>query len=173
MNAVALPAESTLAASFRTADLADAFAIPLTTAAAKRPIVELVRALLGEPALWFRLLLAVRDGMMAPFGVKTSRAVRLSAARAGIEYVDFFPVLARMDREIILGEDDRHLDFRLSILVRDRPNGAGRELVATTVVHCHNALGRSYLVVIKPFHRLVVSSSLRRAARKAWRVGGE
>ena len=37
-------------------------------------------------------------------------------------------------------------------------------LVATTVVHCHNRLGHAYLTAIRPFHRLVVRSNLRRAA---------
>jgi len=38
----------------------------------------------------------------------------------------------------------------------------------STVVHCHNLLGRTYLRVIAPFHRLVVKASLDRAARVGW-----
>lgn len=170
-QAIALPAESILAPTYKTSDLADAFAVPLPPAVAERPIDDLARDLLANPALWFRLLLAVRDGVMALFGVKTSGAVRSAAMRDGVAYVDFFPILARRDRELILGEDDRHLDFRLSLLVRDKADGAGRELVATTVVHCHNRLGRGYLRVIRPFHYLVVAGSLRRASRGVWRAG--
>jgi hypothetical protein len=47
-------------------------------------------------------------------------------------------------------------------------NGAARELVSTTVVHCHNMTGRAYLAVIKPFHHLIVRSNLRRTARLGW-----
>jgi hypothetical protein len=38
-------------------------------------------------------------------------------------------------------------------------------------VHCHNLLGRAYLFVIAPFHRLVVKASLRRAAHIGWPRG--
>jgi hypothetical protein len=41
-------------------------------------------------------------------------------------------------------------------------------LTLSTVVHCHNALGRTYIRVIAPFHRLIVKSCLRRAARTGW-----
>nr|WP_233286857.1 DUF2867 domain-containing protein [Bradyrhizobium oropedii] len=40
-----------------------------------------------------------------------------------------------------------------------------RELVADTVVHCHNRLGRIYLTTISPFHRMIVRASLEQAAR--------
>jgi hypothetical protein len=42
------------------------------------------------------------------------------------------------------------------------------ELVTITIVHCHNLLGRSYLAMILPFHRLVAHANLRRAARVGW-----
>jgi hypothetical protein len=35
-------------------------------------------------------------------------------------------------------------------------------------VQCHNLLGRVYLLVIAPFHRMVVRSTLHRAARAGW-----
>ena len=171
MRAIALPTESSLRGLYPGADLADAFAVPLSPAVAERKIEDLARALLGDPAPWFRSLLAVRDGVMTRFGVKTTRQVRDAAARGGVEHIDFFPVLSRSERELILGEDDRHLDFRASILVRERLNGSGRELVFTSVVHCHNLLGRLYLCAIAPFHRLVVTSNLRRAVWRGWSTG--
>lgn len=35
-------------------------------------------------------------------------------------------------------------------------------------MQCHNLLGRSYLLLIAPFHRAVVKTALRRAARIGW-----
>jgi hypothetical protein len=65
---------------------------------------------------------------------------------------------------LVLGEDDRHLDFRVAIqLHTDAANG--RELIVGTVVHCHNRLGRIYLRTIAPFHRVIVPASLEQAAR--------
>jgi len=40
-------------------------------------------------------------------------------------------------------------------------------------VHCHNRLGRLYILVIAPFHRLVVQASLRRAAQIGWPSAAE
>ena len=163
------PAESGVASWFD-ADLADAFAVPIDAADVAKGMDSLARSTLGDPAPWIRLLLGLRDGLVAGFGVKTTQEVRCAAIADNAERIDFFRILARSDRELILGEDDRHLDFRLSLLLRVRPDGSGDELVATTVVRCHNALGRVYLALIARFHRLVVISNLSRASNKGWRI---
>jgi hypothetical protein len=163
------PAESGVASWFD-ADLADAFAVPVDAADAAKGIDNLARSALGDPAPWIRLLLGLRDALVAGFRVKTTQDVRRAAIADNAERIDFFRILARSDRELILGEDDRHLDFRLSLLLRARPDGSGDELVATTVVRCHNALGRVYLALIAQFHRLVVMSNLSRASNKGWRI---
>jgi hypothetical protein len=162
------PAESGVASWFD-ADLADAFAVPIDPADVAKGIDNLARCAL-DPAPWIRLLLGLRDALVAGFGVKTTQEVRRAAIADKAERIDFFRILARSDRELILGEDDRHLDFQLSLLLRARPDGSGDELVATTVVRCHNALGRVYLAMIAQFHRLVVISNLSRAANKGWRI---
>ena len=95
--------------------------------------------------------------------------MRRAAIADNADRIDFFRILARSDRELILGEDDRHLSFRLSLLLRARPDGSGDELVATTV-RCHSALGRVYLALIGRFHRLVVISNLSRASDKGWSI---
>jgi hypothetical protein len=33
-------------------------------------------------------------------------------------------------------------------------------MVTTTVVHCHGLLGKDYIIIIKPFHVLIVKYSL-------------
>ena len=164
------PAESGVASWFAAADLADAFAVPIDAADAAKGMDSLARSTLADPAPWIRLLLGLRDRIIAGFNVKTTQEVRRAAIADNAERIDFFRILARSDRELILGEDDRHLDFRLSLLLRARPDGPGDELVATTVVRCHNALGRVYLALIARFHRLVVISNLSRASNKGWRI---
>ncbi len=39
----------------------------------------------------------------------------------------------------------------------------GDDLQCATVVHHHNATGRAYFTVVKPFHRRIVPALLRRA----------
>ena len=164
------PAESGVAGWFDAADLADAYAVPIGAADVAKGIDNLARSALADPAPWIRLLLRLRDALVAGFRVKTTQEVRRAAIADNAERIDFFRILARSDRELILGEDDRHLDFRLSMLLRARPDGSGDELVATTVVRCHNALGRVYLALIARFHRLVVITNLSRASNKGWRI---
>lgn len=157
---VAPPPLSAIADWYGGADLVDSYAVTLPHAASEDP-TTLARALFGRPPPWVRGLLALRDQIVGPLGAKTTTAIRQAGASDGRDRVGFFPVLGRSEHEIVLGEDDRHLDFRASVLLQSDDRGA-RRLVATTAVRCHNPLGRIYLWVIKPFHVLVVRSYLSR-----------
>ncbi len=153
--------ESGTAGLFPGANLADAFAIRLP-AGSSRDAARLARFMLAEQAPWFHALMGVRDMLVAGFGIKTSKQLQAAAPTEGDDRIYIFRVHAVSANEMILGEDDRHLDFRASVLVRSD------DLVVTTIVHCHNLLGRLYLTLIAPFHRLVVKANLQRAARRGW-----
>jgi hypothetical protein len=114
---------------------------------------------------WVGWLLALRDGLVGPFGLKT--AAKLQQAPPG-ERISIFRIHACEPREIVMGEDDRHLDFRVSVLVAERQGPTRRTLTVTTVVTYNNRWGRAYIKVIAPFHRLVVRDALNRAARAGW-----
>jgi hypothetical protein len=163
-RAVPMPSNSVLAPLYAGADLLDAFAIQLP-AGASDDVEVLARAALERQAWWIRALTRIRDLVMATVGVKSSRAVGLAGAARG-PVIGFFPVLSKSATELILGADDWHLDFRLTIQLREDA-AKGRELVAGTVVHCHNRLGRIYLATIAPFHRVIVPASLEQAASAA------
>lgn len=165
-RAVAPPADSALAPLYAGADLADAYAVALPNGATD-DIAALARAVLGRPPEWVKPLMVVRNGVMSAFGVKTSAQIARGGLARGDEVISSFPVRERHTNEVVVGEDDRHLDFRTSVLVRDA--GAGRrELLCVTVVHCRSRLGRLYLAVITPFHRVIVPAYLNRAARNGW-----
>ncbi|MBE7210241.1 MAG: DUF2867 domain-containing protein [Gluconacetobacter diazotrophicus] len=117
---------------------------------------------LSDPPSGFRLLMRVRDTIMSRLGVKSSGEIGASAEGRG--RIDFFPVLGRTEREVELGAEDRHLDFRTWLTIRG--SGAERTFASTTAATAHNWLGRSYLAVIGPFHVAVVRSSLRRMLRR-------
>jgi hypothetical protein len=76
--------------------------------------------------------------------------------RAGI-----FRILARNTEELLMGENDRHLDFRFSLVLREA--GAFQDIFATTTVRFHNVWGRLYFLFVAPVHRLVIPSMLRHA----------
>jgi hypothetical protein len=116
----------------------------------------------------------LRDTLVAGLGLKTARQLKALDAGGRSQRVGIFKIYETTPSEIILGEDDRHLDFRVSVLYRPQANGtAGApQLVVSTVVCCHNLLGRNYIRLIAPFHRRVVQASLRRAAHVGWPTHG-
>jgi hypothetical protein len=160
---VPAPSDSALAPLYAGADLLDAYAIRLPAGASDDPEV-LARVAFERQAAWIRALTWVRDTVMVTVGVQSSRAIGAAAAARGQQVIAFFPVLSKSAREMVVGADDRHLDFRVSISVSRDAQG-GRELVVMTVVHCHNRLGRTYLAVIAPFHRVILRANLQRTAR--------
>ena len=116
-----------------------------------------------------RAAMTVRDAIVAGFGLKTAKHLATLDTQSGADRLGIFKIYSTSPTEVVLGEDDKHLDFRLSVLCSGQPSpGAKRHLIMSTVVHCHNRLGRLYIFLIAPFHRLVVQSSLRSAARAGW-----
>lgn len=162
---VAVPAESLVSSVYPSTDLADAFSIRLPDNASTDPEV-LARFIFAHQGSWVGWLIRLRDALVARFGIQTSKQFEAAAGAR----ISFFRIYGKRAHEIILGEDDMHLDFRLSVLRRTHASERGRttHLVLSTVVRCHNRLGRRYILLISPFHRLVVKSSLRRAARAGW-----
>ncbi|HEY0331214.1 MAG TPA: DUF2867 domain-containing protein [Rhodopseudomonas sp.] len=104
---------------------------------------------------WVAALMALRNIMVAPLGL--SRPQPDAAPRA--DRIGIFPVISETPQRLIAGFDDSHLDFR--VVVDVAPAGNGSRVTASTLVLTHNLIGRSYLAVILPFHRLVVRAMLR------------
>jgi uncharacterized protein DUF2867 len=109
----------------------------------------------GRSPRWIEMLLALRNLLVAPFGLKASG----TADRGTLGMIGMFPVISETPEQLVAGFNDSHLDFRVVIDVA--AVGAGRQVTATTLVRTHNRLGRFYLAAITPFHRLVVKSVLR------------
>lgn len=172
VHAVAVPAESVVAGIYASTQLADAFAVRLSPGATRDP-ETLARFILEQQPGWVEGLMQVRDTIVGGLGLKTAKQLKAEGAVPAVPRVGIFRIYQTLPHEIILGEDDSHLDFRVSVLVRPEPGATGDvasagQVVVSTAVHCHNLLGRSYLTVIAPFHRQVVQAGLRRAARAGW-----
>jgi uncharacterized protein DUF2867 len=106
---------------------------------------------------WIDALLRLRNALVRPFGLKTSGLGE--PASGGM--IGLFPVISETPERLVAGFDDRHLDFR--VVVDVTPSLPGHQVTATTLVKTHNLLGRAYLAVVLPFHRLIVRSLLRHA----------
>ncbi len=135
------------------AQFADAFRLTVTdTALDARTAAERI---FSRNPRWVQALLDLRNRVVAPFGLKTSGK---GSANAG-GMIGLFPVLSETPERLVAGFDDHHLDFRIVVDVSSV--SGGREVTATTLVLTHNWVGRAYLTVILPFHRLVAKSLLR------------
>jgi hypothetical protein len=167
VTAVALPPESRITRAYESVNLADAYSIQLPAGTSRSPEL-LARFIFSQQAPWISGLMRVRDALVAGFGLKTAKHLMSLGSEAKENRVGLFKIYSASATEIVLGEDDKHLDFRVSVLCSSEAAASKDRLVVSTVVSCHNRLGRVYIFLIAPFHRLVVQSSLRRAARIGW-----
>jgi hypothetical protein len=110
--------------------------------------------MVGRAPRWIDALVTVRNILVAPLGLKTSG----DSVTVPRDMIGIFPVISQTPERLIAGFNDRHLDFR--VVVDVATHGAGQQVTATTLVKTHNRLGRTYLAIILPFHRLVVRSML-------------
>jgi hypothetical protein len=108
---------------------------------------------------WAEALVTLRNILVTPLGLKTSGASETPPR----EMIGLFPVLSATPDRLVAGFDDKHLDFR--IVVDVAASGATTQNVTlTTLVLTHNWLGRTYLAIILPFHRLIAPTLLRQVA---------
>jgi len=98
---------------------------------------------------WARFLLFIRRIVTAPFGLSND-------GPAAADKIGIFPVEIESSNELVAGFNDKHLDFRVSVL-----SDNGRVFLATWV-HPHNIAGRIYLNVIMPFHVAISRNALAR-----------
>src|SRR3954447_21882567 len=108
---------------------------------------------------WIDALVNLRNLIAGPFGLKKSgEGEPMSGGMIGI-----FPVVSETPDRLVVGFNDKHLDFRVFVDVAGRD--AGQDVTITTVVKTHNWFGRIYLRLILPFHRLIARAMLRQAFR--------
>lgn len=105
--------------------------LPVRGGGSRRPdrADRLAERSVGRALAWSRGWFALQNRIVSVFGFKTPAARGKNAAGYGGEWesgerVGIFEVLARSTDEIVLGDNDRHLDLRVSLLVerggRDR-----------------------------------------------------
>jgi hypothetical protein len=164
---VDLPPEALAARAFPRLDYADAYCVRLP-AGAPNDLDAVVRAALGTAPCWVELLMRLRDRIVGLIGLKTaSRSPRRDLGHHTLQVGDrvgIFKVFDRSADELLLGEDDRHLDLRVSVLARN--DGSVDWAIVSTVVRFNNWLGRAYFLLVRPFHKLIVPAMLRNAYKR-------
>ncbi|MFW6597965.1 DUF2867 domain-containing protein [Propionibacteriaceae bacterium Y2011] len=132
------------------ADLLDAWQVEWRPGLPTDPQVWADAAFRSPPG-WVTALLLLRNQLVRLVGIPQSdaSAFRTHERRDGVA-----------GGEVLLGDDDEHLDFRASVLV------SGDRVTLSTAAHTHNLRGRLYLVPVRVAHPVIVRAMLNRAARQ-------
>lgn len=122
---------------------------------------------------WTASLFKLRNRIVSIFGLKTSgktknREEQLKNFNCNPkERLGLFTVYHKDENEVILGENDKHLNFRISLYnARHTDKPEVKSLTISTVVTFNNWLGRLYFLPIKPFHKLIVPTMLKGILRQ-------
>jgi hypothetical protein len=130
------------------------------------PIVEVFFSIFGHHPAWMKLLLLVRNriasfcGLDAPTASEILNLEVKSSYSVG-EKIGVWPIFALTDTELVAGRNNKHLDFRLSVL--KEADGKQESVVVSTICTVHNRFGEVYLFFIVPFHKWGVQQLLSRA----------
>ena len=142
----------------------DSYRVPL-----RRPdlsIVDLFFALFGHTPLWMKLLLIGRNAAARLVGLEAPTVGEIMTPTVRKAYrvddkIGPWPIFFIAENEIVAGRNNKHLDFRLSVL--KEADGDTMSVVVSTVCAVHNVFGKIYLFFIIPFHRAGVRSLISNA----------
>nr|WP_315035572.1 DUF2867 domain-containing protein [uncultured Chryseobacterium sp.] len=164
---IEFPNHSILSKKKESFDYVDSFEGSLTSKTRNVKIEEIGKAFFTSGPKWGKKMFALRNKAVALLGLKTGaefteiQDVNHFTCEVG-ERVGLFKVFDKTTNEIILGEDDKHLDFRISLLYgRNNNQKDENSLTISTTVKFHNWLGILYFLPVRPFHRLIVPAILK------------
>ena len=161
----AAPTSSLLCSSLDTAWYHDSYALDLPRDG--RSALQLYLDTVSRTPAWIDAAMRMRNKLVnALFGLKDLGA--LSEVDAAVDANDYalgqrigiFSLLELRNAEVVLGDSDRHLEVKVSVHRSDTVDGM--RVVITTVVHVRNALGKAYMLVVAPAHRLIAPAMLAR-----------
>lgn len=160
-----LPSDSILNTYYAPRDFMDVYSVSLQG----RPDLQtadmriLANHILMADIGWMNALLSLRDTVVKPLGLKTTEDLGLEESGTPLEErqpgdrIGFFRIYRVEENEVLLGEDDWHQDFRLSLF---RRNGHSPRIYASTCCKRHNIFGHVYLALILPFHKKIAATVL-------------
>jgi hypothetical protein len=129
-------------------------------------IVDVFFAIFAHHPLWMKLLLIVRNKLASLAGLDAPAASEILHIEIKDRYVvgekiGVWPIFSISENEVVAGRNNRHMDFRLSVLkVRERHRTS---VVVSTICTVHNLAGKIYLFFVVPFHRYGVQKLMANA----------
>lgn len=118
---------------------------------------------------WVRVLLLIRDIIVKPFGLAGSLNRKNNNIDNSIVFkpgqrVVFFTVYNRNKNEIVMAEDDKHLNLKTSIRLEKTKKKYFYSLYSSTIVKYNNIWGKIYFTLVKPFHKIIIKTLLNNMA---------
>ncbi len=109
---------------------------------------------------WVLFLLRIRKFLVQFLGLNTTMPPGYHKRYEVGGYFSFFKIYEIRESELLLGADDKHLNFRVSIL---KTQDKQWNIKVSTLVQFNNSLGKYYMAVVAPFHRWVIRSMIKQA----------
>ncbi|MDH6355885.1 hypothetical protein M2132_002235 [Dysgonomonas sp. PH5-45] len=165
IKSIPIPTDS-LTNKYLPADYSDVFTCGITSDTLPTPDDIIIGIFTDMPG-WVNMLFKLRNFLVRFVGLKGNKGDNSqleNCIRSGGKY-GVVSVPDKSDHETVLLLEDRHLNAYLSIHIMDTTTNAW-DVSLITVVHFNNKLGNIYFTVIKPFHKIVVKSMLKRVLSK-------
>ena len=127
-------------------------------------IEAVTKLVFGTMPPWIAFLMKLRNKIVSVFGLKTEMPDDYNVKYTVGGYIGFFQIFSIEPNEIILGADDSHLNFRVSV-----HNNQQKEfnIQVSTLVQYNNSFGKFYMAIVKPFHHIVVKQMVKQAYKES------
>jgi hypothetical protein len=129
-------------------------------------VTDIFLAIFSRKPWWMKAAIILRNIVVKPFGIETPFVAdvlsnaRRPTYRVG-ETIWAWPIFALTGDELVAGRDNKHLDFRVSVL-KSVEDGVQFATVSTVCV-THNRAGEIYLKTILPIHKRGIRFLMSRA----------
>jgi hypothetical protein len=154
-----IPENSVILKDFTEYNYCDSFSVELQT----NDGIDKITTDIFQTPRWTDILMAIRNTLVKLVGLKGGghkKNTHISDYYPVGSRAVYFTVIDRNDNEIIMAENDRHLNFSVSVMRHQKGNHATISL--TTLVKYNNFLGRLYFLPVRPFHRIICKSLVKR-----------
>jgi Protein of unknown function (DUF2867) len=162
---VPIPIDCSLYNSAQSAYFADAFTalVPRSDLTA----TQLYGAVMRSTPKWVDNAMLARNRIVRWFGLKDLGALSAvpSMAEHGLQAgqrIGIFTFARATPTELVMQDTDKHLSVQIAV-IKQTVDAVHDRVIACTVVHTHNLLGRLYLLPVGPAHKRIVPAVLRRA----------
>lgn len=121
--------------------------------------IEIISEKILSLPRWVIVALRIRYYLLVkPFGLNTGKFNDVEKDSKS----NFIPVpiIDKNENEIVMGADDKHLYYRISVMKKKVEEIT--EIYLSTIVKFHNIFGKIYFIPVRIGHKLVVRSILKR-----------